>query len=112
MGKTQTAKASEKPLPVPPLSTPFFPLSEGGQTHADQGTGRPQSVEIDQRPDKTFRQGSIGVPVVKGAWQEQAAGAWLPLGGDELRPYAGEAQGMSRGEQRSGVGGLPAPPWC
>ena len=55
----------------------------------------------------------------KGAWQEQATGAWLPLSGDELRPYVGEAQGVSRGEQRSGVGGthrallLPAlPTFC
>lgn len=45
-------------------------------------------------------------------WQEQVVGAWLPLSGDEQLPDVGEARGVSRGEQRSGVGGLHTPSWC
>ena len=30
----------------------------------DQGSWPPESIEIDKRPDKKFRQGFIGVPVI------------------------------------------------
>ena len=32
----------------------------------DQGSWPPQSIEIDQRPDKKFRQGFIGAPATAG----------------------------------------------
>ena len=54
----------------------------------------PQSIEIDQRPDKKSRQGFIGAPAAAGGKWEQTAGSLacsLPggVGGGELVPYMG-----------------------
>ena len=37
-----------------------------GQSVTDQGSGLPQSIEIDWRPDKKFRQGFTGAPATAG----------------------------------------------
>ena len=65
----------------------------------------PQSTQTDGRPDKKFRQGLIEA-LLQYREHENKYVPWLALSprpaGDELLPYWGEDNGVSRGQ----VGGL------
>ena len=73
--------------------------------------GLPQSIEIDQRPDKKFRQGFM-VPLLQ---QGEAITNSSPCSlaeGVELVPYMGRA-GVCPGFGPEGwLGGLPTLRWC
>ena len=70
--------------------------------------GLPQSIEIDQRPDKKFRQGFIGAGCRRE--RRQVTGSLArSLRGSELVPY--EGRGVPRGRAR-GVVQVFCPPLC
>ena len=64
-----------------------------------------QSIEIDQRPDKKFRQGFVGVPAAVGVSKKKQQVHLLYEEG-ELVSYMGCVQGSG---WRGGLGGLPTP---
>ena len=85
---------------VPPLSTPFFPLSEGGQTHTEQGSW-PSPINRNRSEARRGAQARLdrgAAPVAEGGAARTSNRCLAP-------PEWGRA--VSRGEQRSGVGGLP-----
>ena len=60
--------------------------------------GLPQSIEIDQRPDKKFRQGSIGSCDAVGSSENKK---WMPL----LTPQGGMGWFLTWGDGRRGSRG-------
>ena len=82
----------------------------------DQDSWPPWSIEIDQRPDKKFRQGFLGVPAAAVGEEEQKASSFVhsPRRG-ELIPYMGWGwECVQRSGWRGDFGDLPAPlvPLC
>ena len=51
--------------------------------------GLAQPIEIDQRPDKKFKQGFIGTPAAAGGSKQQVPLLARSLRGCELVPYMG-----------------------
>ena len=61
--------------------------------------GRPQIMEIDERPDKKFRQDFIGAPAVAAGIKSKHQGPLLALS-PSLVLIWGEGWGMPRGQAR------------
>ena len=73
----------------------------------NQGFWPPQSIKIDQRPDKKFRQGFMGTPAAQRGWK-QVTGFVCSL------PDEGEQfllQGESRGGSKDRAGGVTEVVW-
>ena len=52
------------------VNHPKFPIARISSFDANQVLGLPQSIETDYRPDKKFRQGFTGAPVIAAGVRE------------------------------------------